>query len=371
MATSVEVFPPGDFVREELGARDWTQSDLADIMGRPVEAINRIVTGKLGVTPETARGLASAFGTSPEVWLNLESAYRLSHVKEEHNDVARRARLFDVAPIKDMVRRGWIESSSNVDVMENQIVRFYELKNISQEPCIAAAARKSMTAPEATSAQRAWYFRIKHLASTMDVKPYTKKGLELALGKLRNLAEHPQELRHVPRILADAGVRFLVVEHLPKSKMDGATLWLSKRRPVVALSLRYDRIDCFWHTLAHELGHVLHGDALSLDNDIVGETEETRSGKPEYERRADEFASHFLVPREELQNFIVRIRPLYAKKKIYAFATRIGVHPGIVVGQLQHRKEIGYSHSRDMLVKVRDVVTSAAVTDGWGIKVIV
>ena len=366
METPVEVFPPGDFIREELEARGWTQSDLAEIMGRPVETINRIVTGKLAVTPETARGLASAFGTSAELWLNLESAYQLSRVHQDDDVVTRRAHLYDIAPIKEMTRRGWIESSSNIDVMEQQLVRFCGLSSIDEEPRIRMAARKATTYSETTSALRAWYFRVRNLATTLIAKPYSRKDLLAALDDLRALSTDPREVRHVPRILADAGVRFLVVEHLAKTKIDGATLWLDKNRPVVALSLRYDRIDGFWFTLAHELSHVLRKNSLSLDSDIAAASRADVDTKPKQERLADEFASTFIVPDYELEDFIVRTRPLYSKKKIRGFAGRLNVHPGIVVGRLQHKQEIGYSHSREMLAKVRDDITSAAFTDGWG-----
>jgi HTH-type transcriptional regulator/antitoxin HigA len=47
------------------------------------------------------------------------------------------------------------------------------------------------------------------------------------------------------------------------------------------------------------------------------------------------------------------------------FAQKHGVHPGIVVGQLQRRKEITYAHSRRMLVRVRGLITPSALTDGW------
>ena len=52
------VFPPGDFIREELEARGWTQRDLAEILGRPIQAVNSIVNGKKEITPETAVALA-------------------------------------------------------------------------------------------------------------------------------------------------------------------------------------------------------------------------------------------------------------------------------------------------------------------------
>jgi len=50
---------------------------------------------------------------------------------------------------------------------------------------------------------------------------------------------------------------------------------------------------------------------------------------------------------------------------VVQFANKVKIHPGIVVGQLQHRNELGYSALRDMLVKIREVVTTTALTDGW------
>ncbi len=369
MAQFAEAFLPGDFIREELEERGWTQGDLASIMGRPVETINRILAGKLAITPETARGLSAAMGTSAELWMNLEAAYQLSRLKQGDNTVERRARLFDMAPIKAMTKRGWIEPSNSVDVLEQQVVDYFGLNSIDDEPCIAVAARKGTAHPEADAAQRAWFFRVKQIAETLDAAPYSKKRLQSKLDELRALATHPMESRRIAAVLAAAGVRFLVVEHLSRTKIDGTALWLDKNRPVIALSLRYDRIDGLWHTLAHELGHILHRDAFSLDVNLNGDTRETSHDKSEQERRADEFASTFLIPEGELDDFILRIRPMYSKKKIEGFARRVGVHPGIVVGQLQYRSEIKYSHNREMLARVRDVIVSTTTTDGWGNKV--
>ena len=72
-----EVFPPGELLAEELEARGWTQTDLADILGRPHRLVNEIIAGKRRITPETAMGLAAALGTTAALWLNLESAYQL------------------------------------------------------------------------------------------------------------------------------------------------------------------------------------------------------------------------------------------------------------------------------------------------------
>jgi HTH-type transcriptional regulator/antitoxin HigA len=95
--TPAEVFPPGEFIRDELDVRGWTQGDLAKIMGRPETAINLIINDKRGITPETALELAGAFGTSPEFWLNLENAYKLSKAIVPVLEIRQRAALFEAS----------------------------------------------------------------------------------------------------------------------------------------------------------------------------------------------------------------------------------------------------------------------------------
>ena len=72
-----EVFPPGEFLRDELEVRNWTQTEFAEIIGRPTRLVNEIIAGKRGVTPETAQEFAAAFGTGAQFWLNLETSYQL------------------------------------------------------------------------------------------------------------------------------------------------------------------------------------------------------------------------------------------------------------------------------------------------------
>lgn len=370
--TIAEVFPPGEYIKEELEARGWTQAEFAEILGRPPRLVSEIITGKRSISPETARGLAAAFGTTPQLWMNLESSYQLSRVKNDDSAVARRARLYEKAPVKEMVRRRWIEASSSVDVLEKRVFDFFGLKSIDEEPIFwPYAARMSTPYITLTPPRRAWLFRARHLAHAVDAAKFSEAKFKAALGRLHLLLRDAEEARHVPKVLAEAGIRFLVLEHLPQTRLDGACFWLNDTSPVVVLSLRFDRIDCFWHTLMHELGHVLNRHGLHhhepVDADLVGKDSlESRRHRPQLEIEVDEFASDALIPRAELDDFIARISPLYSKAKIKGFAARVGIHPGIVVGQLQFREEIDYAHSREMLVPVRDIVTQAALTDGWG-----
>lgn len=68
-------FHPGEYLKDELDAREWTQTELAKMIGRRLRLINRIIAGKAGITAQTARQLATAFGTSAELWMNLQNQY--------------------------------------------------------------------------------------------------------------------------------------------------------------------------------------------------------------------------------------------------------------------------------------------------------
>ncbi len=88
---TAQAFAPGEFIREELEARGWSQRDLAEILGRPLQVVNEIINGRKRITPETSLELAAAFGTDPKLWLNLESSYRLWLAKGPNPAIARRA----------------------------------------------------------------------------------------------------------------------------------------------------------------------------------------------------------------------------------------------------------------------------------------
>jgi HTH-type transcriptional regulator/antitoxin HigA len=369
MATRIpaQVFPPGDFIREELEERGWSQADLAKIMHRDRPTISKLLAGKVVITPTTARDLAEAFDTSPEYWMNLETAYQLRGSRPTGGEVRRRARLFEHAPVRDMERRGWIRDCRTVEDLTAELRRFYGCQSLDSPPQVPVAARASGPQHERLSAaQVAWCHQVVRIARLVKAGPFSVSRLRKGLGKIRELAAYPEEARHVPRVLAAMGVRFVVVEHLPRTKIDGATLWPDRGTPIIALSLRYDRIDCFWHTLCHELAHVLHEHACSVDDNLVGDGSSGTESRPEIEQIADREASEMLIAARELDSFINRVRPYFSKSRVNQFANIRQIHPGIVIGQLQFRKAIKYSHSRELLVKVRDIVTAEALTDGWG-----
>ncbi|MDO5730043.1 HigA family addiction module antitoxin [Corynebacterium sphenisci] len=99
-----EVFPPGEFIEEELAERGWPQETLAEIMGVDRQIVSDAIGGRRRISIRTARRLGAAFGTSAEYWLNPQNLYEL-HVEgrsasdEQLSDVRRRAHLNELAPI--------------------------------------------------------------------------------------------------------------------------------------------------------------------------------------------------------------------------------------------------------------------------------
>jgi HTH-type transcriptional regulator / antitoxin HigA len=355
---------PGFYIREELEAREWTQRDLAYILGVPEQAVNMLISGKRGISPEMAKALGEAFDVNPELFINLQRAFDMARARDPDPGVGRRARLQSVYPVREMIKRGWIQNT-DAAMLEIQMAKFLEVANLNEIPHATHAAKKS-NAEEETPAQLVWLFRVRQIAKGMSLPKYSEKALRDALPRLKTFLIDPEEARHVPRILAECGVRLIVVEGLPNGKIDGVCTWLDRSSPVIGLSLRFDRIDNFWFVLRHEIEHVLrkHGQTRAII-DIELEKMDDRNVSEE-ERVANTAARDFCVPEHEMSSFVARKAPFFAERDIVGFARRLSVHPGIVVGQIQKRTE-RWDLLRRHLVKIRPFVLPSAMVDGWNV----
>lgn len=352
---------PGEILDEALRAKGWSQRDLATVVNRPVQAVNEIIAGKKAITPETAIGLANALGGSAEYWLGLEARYRLDllqkHKADEESRIRRRAKLFSKAPVSELIKRGWIKTDlSNLDRAEKAVCEFLEIANLDEDPKVPFSARKTYREEPHTAAQVAWACRVRKVARHVTSKKFSKSGLLKLIKELPSRSRFDKETQAIVPSLADVGVRVVFVEHLSGTRIDGGALWLEDI-PVVALSLRYDRVDWFWFTLMHELEHVVEREE-SLDLQLVGN--DAQRSDLESEERADRAATEWLVPEHALKRFINSVKPYFSRGAILEFADKLCIHPGIVVGQLQRRGEIPYSHHRNLLTRIRHLFTETA-----------
>ena len=155
-----DIKSPGQVIREKLEANNWSQVELAEIMGRHRNLVYELILGKRALTPEVAKDLGEAFGNDPQYWMNLESAYQLANIQKTDDSISRRSKLYQKFPIKDMVKRNWIEYSENIDELESNVMQFYGLTNLDQPIEFPHASRGGVGAEQ--NYLMAWIFRAKN-----------------------------------------------------------------------------------------------------------------------------------------------------------------------------------------------------------------
>ena len=270
-----------------------------------------------------------------------------------------------------MIKRGWLDGVTDVRDLpgvEKSLCKFFNAASIEEIKMFSHSSKKTNAGESVTPVQEAWLFRVKQIADDMLVGHYTPSAVRGAVGQLKLLLAAPESARKVPRILAECGIRYAIVESLPGAKIDGVCFWLDNSSPVIGMSMRYDRIDNFWFVLRHELEHVLqcHGQQEEiLDASLEGEQAGVGPNVSEEERIANDAAANFCVPRSALKDFIDRKAPFFAERDIIGFAHSQKVHPGLVAGQLQRHLD-RYDRFRSHLVKLRSLVAPNAMVDGWG-----
>jgi HTH-type transcriptional regulator/antitoxin HigA len=342
--------------------------DLAFILGVPEQSLNTILSAKRGISPDMARALGEAFDVPSEFFMNLQQAYDLSRAATPDPGVAIRAKMQTRYPVREMMKRGWIQQS-DAAMLELQLQRFFKVDSSDEIPYMAHAAKKSRYEERAIQPEQlAWLFRIKQIAESISVPAYSVRKLREAIGDLEALLHTPEETRHVPRMLLECGIKFVIVERLPHADIDGVCFW-DGQTPVIGMSMRYDRIDNFWFVLRHEIEHVLqeHGriDEMEMLDDLDEQLLLSSDTLPKEEQIANAAAVDFCAPTAKLDNFLKRKHPFYYEKDVIAFAHLYNRHPGLIVGQIRKRLN-RFDYLTRHLVKVRQFVLPGAITDGWG-----
>jgi HTH-type transcriptional regulator / antitoxin HigA len=340
-----EVFPAGEHLADELEARGWTQTEFAEILGRPAQFVSEIISGKKEITRESAAQIGAALGTSAEMWLNIQDSYFLwkqSHDKTtqaELSDVRLRARLNDLAPLAVLRKRGIITSSTTAGQVE-QVKKLFGLDDIMDEPRLLVATRRGNDAEPLTATQNAWLACVEQIIPKPPAESYSQKKLEAVARQVSQVVRRPEGFASIPRAYAEAGVRVVYVEAFPSSKLSGASFLLDDG-PVIALSGLRQRLDIVLFTLLHETAHVVRGDIERSDGPIIDDEDQTHTlGDDD---KADELAANWMLP-NDLPAPPGRINQDWVNQT----AAALGVHPIIIVGRLQKMKALPW---RTALVK--------------------
>lgn len=217
--------------------------------------------------------------------------------------------------------------------------------NLLQEVHLARTSAPALlrARPDAnTGLTMLWLSRVREKAQlfvALNNLPDFKGLTSEDLSAFSKLSRDTSNLPRLASILLERGVVLIYERAIPGIKLDGAVFALDSNRPVIALSLRYPRLDIFWFTLLHELAHVvLHSERIIVPilDDLMFDDIEHKD-KDIIEMAADRLASNSLINRSDWRS----CKAIYSRSEadVNQFAEQVGVHPSIVAGRIQ--RELG------------------------------
>jgi Plasmid maintenance system antidote protein len=330
---------PGETISDILRERSLSETKFAQQMGHTPEDAKDLLQGRATITLAVARRLERVLGASVEFWMSRDYQYR--------QDIARlhaaNQEWLTELPVGDMIKFGWLGPVPHPTDEVAACLRFFGVPSIGAWREIyaglhqMAAFRTSPSLDSRLASVAAWLRRGEIEAGEIECGTWNPRRFQESLPHIRSLTREKNPDRFIPelqRCCAESGVAVAIVRCPSGCRASGATRFLSRDKALLLLSFRYLTDDHFWFTFFHESGHLLlHGEkGFFLEGDDTPSSAE--------EEEANEFAARTLVP-TEFQPELLGLRA--DAIKVIRFARRVGVSPGIVVGQLQHYGKFKHS----------------------------
>ena len=347
------VSPPGETISDLLEEKDWTQLELAQRLGYNKKHLNQLIKGKAALTEDAALRLERVLGSTANFWLNREAKYREHLARLEAQALNQKSIAWlDKLPLKELKNAGIIPNTkitaqAKPELVE-QLLRFFGVASPEQwqahyETGMQVAFRRTRESQSDMGAISSW-LRLGEIEAEKLAAPDYKRGkFKKALHRIRELTVQAPEIfePEMRRLCHEAGVLFVMVPAIPKAHVSGVARWLTTHKPLIQLSLYGKTNDKFWFTFFHEAAHILlHEDGkktIYLD-DLNSDCKDPQ------EEEANRWAREFLIP----VTVHDRLPELRSKAAVKHFAEEIDIHPGIIVGRLQHDKIIEPSWMNDL-----------------------
>lgn len=321
-----------EFRMEQAGLKP---RDLVPFIGSRAK-VSEVLSGRRDLTLPMARALHEHLGIPADVLLRQRGASL-----DEPLEGIEWSRF----PVKAMAKLGWIPGGPDLKQRGEQIMRDLIERAGGLHVASAALYRKNdhlrTNAKMDPYALKAWCWQVLATANEAPPQADFRRGTVTPdfLRDVARLSWSEDGPRLAKEFLANHGIALVTVRHLPKTYLDGAALRLGDDRPVIGLTLRYDRIDNFWFCLLHELAHVGRhmdgGQGGAFVDDLTLRTLEGRREDPR-EGEADEWANEALVPRSVWETSAVRDEP--TPMALMNLATALQVHPAVVAGRVRHEQ---------------------------------
>jgi len=341
--------PPGDTLLEVLQFLKMSQKELSERMGRPLKLINEIVKGKTTITTETAIQLERVLGKEASFWLQLEAGYQEAKARKlEREDLSAEVSAATAYPYKEMVKFNWIEDAVNPLDQTQNLLSFFgvnSIENIFEKRLLEPVAYKISTKKRVDNfALEAWLRKGTIDAQQKETAPFSREVLESKVPLLRALnRESPKVFEDkISEHLAEAGISFVITRSLTNVPVNGASRWLGGDKALIQLTIYGKTADKFWFSLFHEIGHILlHGKRFASVDLAIAELATSSA-----EAEANEYSKNILIPHDVYKTFVSKRD--FSDLSIKAFANRLKVLPGIVVGRLQYEGFLPFNKGNNL-----------------------
>lgn len=340
---------PGVYLDEVLETRGIKKKDFAERSGLSVKAISQIVQGRSVYSPDTALKFEKTLDVHAEIWVGLVEAYQLFQERSKNRkllETEKTRKWVNRFPTAELKRMGYLPATRKLDELADALLRFLGVATPNAwddfNATRAVNYRKSGKFTESPEATSVWLHLAEKESEKISAKTFDKEKFSANLKKIRTFTVETPEVFYpqMVALCAEAGVKLVFVPELKETHISGAALWLNQNQAMIAVSLRYKTNDHFWFTFFHEAAHLLlHGKKL-----IFLDRRESDNSKEENEANA--YAGEILIPEAKYREF-AEFRGFDAAS-IRGFAASIGIHPGIVVGRLQHDKLLAHKFCNNL-----------------------
>lgn len=335
--------PPGETIKDYLEALDMTQNELATRLGITVKHLNNIINGNAPITYETAIKLERVIGPSANFWINLENNYQLDKARlDEVEKFKQDHEVLKCIPYNDLCKLGWLDATRDKNERVKNCREYYKVASLGliQNSYSVAFRLSKVKNGISDLGVLAWLKKAEERGMEIPVSPLNRHKLKTLIPKFRELTMEKPEVffREMRRLCAECGIALVLVESVPKTYINGATIWKGDKA-ILALSVRGKKADIFWFTFFHELAHLIEHTRKEFHINF---------DKDEAEDEADHMARNYLIGDDIYNNFIKEYdysNPLIIRK----YSEEIGIAPCILVGRLLHDKLISYNQSYENL----------------------
>ena len=341
---------PGYTLRQEIEARGLTQRGLAMRMGRPEQVISDIINGRKSITPSTATELERVLDVPAYFWLNLVRQHELARGRiAERRRLQMQTDLLKDFRANELMKRGWIPTVKDKAMQVKELCKFLGVASLEVHAATHPASFRITGGDRYSDRTLAVWLRRGELEGLKAELPaYDSTKFRPILADIRSMTVDPPDdfAGEMTQLCASAGVALVFVQELPKVGANGVTRWLHTGTPLIQLNLKWKWADIFWFTFFHEAGHVLQPKRHDVMHYGKRQSTDTR-----YEDAASKFATDILVPPTQWRHICDELITYSTPQRVKELAHEAGVHPGIVVGRLQHERKIRYSEMNDLRTK--------------------